>query len=116
MYATWYGRSSQYVPLRTSLLPLLDGMHAVKLNVLHWHLTDAHSFPFASEAVPDLARLGAHHPSLVYTPDEMRAVVAYAHRRGIRVVPELDMPAHTASWAHGMPELVVSCPEVRSKK
>ena len=103
--------SRHFIPVTTSILPLLDAMAAVKLNVLHWHLTDAHSFPFASEVAPELARLGAHHPSLVYTPGEMRAVVAAAHARGIRVVPELDMPGHVASWAHGRPDVVVTCPE-----
>ena len=29
---------------------------------------------------------------------------------GVRVVPELDTPAHTASWAHGIPSIVVTCP------
>ena len=68
------------------------GMAALKLNVLHWHLTDAHSFPFGSDEPPDLGTRGAFHPSLVYTPRQMRTVVAAAHERGIRVVPELDMP------------------------
>ena len=86
---------------------MLDAMAAIKLNVLHWHLTDAHSFPFGSASQPQLPQRGALHPSLVYSPDQMRAVVAAAWQRGIRVVPELDMPGHTAAWGLAAPELVV---------
>ena len=99
-----------FLPLDTGLLPMLDVMEALKLNVLHLHLTDAHAFPFGSEAIPQLPARGAIHPRLVYSLDELRQLVAAARLRGIRVVPELDMPAHTASWAHGRPDLVVTCP------
>lgn len=102
--------SRHFLPVGSAILPILDAMAAVKLNIFHWHLTDAHSFPLALKTEPQLAARGAIHPTLVYTPDELRAVVAAAQRRGIRVVPELDMPAHTASWAFGRPDLVVSCP------
>ena len=78
--------SRHHLPLATSMLPLIDAMSAMKLNVLHWHLTDSQSFPYGSEAVPELPRHGAYHPSLTYSLGEMRAVVAYAHARGIRVV------------------------------
>ena len=99
-----------YMPLRAGILPLLDAMTAVKLNVLHWHLTDSSSFAMASTALPQLAQRGAWHPALTYSAEDMRAVVRAAWLRGIRVVPELDMPAHAASWSHAMPELVVACP------
>lgn len=97
-----------FLPVET-LLVMLDGMAALKLNTLHWHLTDSHSFPLRLDAAPQLAD-GALHPTLVYTPAELRAVVEAARLRGIRVVPELDMPAHTASWGLAQPELVVACP------
>ena len=83
---------------------------ALKLNVLHWHLTDSQSFSFGSMAHPELPAFGAFAPAAVYSRAEMAAVVSAARARGIRVVPELDMPAHTASWAHGQPGVVVSCP------
>ena len=96
-----------FYPLETAVLPLLDGMAALKLNVLHWHLADAHSVPLGSTALAS----GALHPSLTYSAADMRAVVAAAFERGIRVVPELDMPAHTSAWAFGLPEAVVTCPK-----
>lgn len=60
--------------------------------------------------MPELPAAGALHPSLVHTHADVRAVVAAARLRGIRVVPELDMPAHAASWAHAEPSAVVPCP------
>jgi hexosaminidase len=81
----------------------LDGMAAVKLNVLHWHLTEDQGFRIESRRFPRLAALGSD--GLFYTQEQLRQVVAYARERGIRVVPELDMPGHATSWFVGHPEL-----------
>lgn len=63
-----------------------------KLNVLHWHLTDDESFPLLTRRVPQLAILGAYHPSAIYRPSDIRSIVQFATDRGIRIVPELDVP------------------------
>lgn len=81
----------------------LDGMAAVKLNVFHWHLTDDQGFRIESRTYPKLAGMGSD--GNFYTRDQVREVLAYARERGIRVVPEFDMPGHTASWLVGYPEL-----------
>jgi hexosaminidase len=81
----------------------LDGMAAVKLNVFHWHLTEDQGFRIESKLFPKLT--GAGSDGLFYTQDEAREIVAYARERGIRVVPEFDMPGHTKSWFVGYPEL-----------
>jgi hexosaminidase len=81
----------------------LDGMAAVKLNVLHLHLTDDQGFRIESKAFPRLHQLGSD--GLYYTQDEIRQIVAYARERGIRVVPEFDVPGHTTAWFAGHPEL-----------
>jgi hexosaminidase len=81
----------------------LDGMAAVKLNVFHWHLSDDQGFRAESKRFPRLTGLGSHGE--FYTQEQMRDVVAYARARGIRVVPEFDMPGHTVSWQVGYPEL-----------
>jgi len=81
----------------------LDAMAAVKLNVLHWHLTEDQGFRVESKAFTGLQELGSG--GLYYTQDEIRAVIAYARERGIRVMPEFDMPGHTASWFVGYPGL-----------
>ncbi len=81
----------------------LDGMAAVKLNVLHWHLTEDQGFRVESKRHPELQQMGSD--GNYYTQDEIRDIVAYAADRGIRVVPEFDMPGHSASWFVGHPEL-----------
>lgn len=83
----------------------LDAMAAVKLNVLHWHLTDDQGFRVESRRFPRLHQMGSD--GLFYTQDQVRQVIAYAHDRGIRVVPEFDMPGHTTAWLVGHPELAV---------
>jgi hexosaminidase len=81
----------------------LDGMAAVKMNVLHWHLYDNEGFRIESKRFPKLQEAGSD--GQYYTQDEIRELVAYAHDRGIRVVPEFEMPGHSRSLLAGYPEL-----------
>jgi hexosaminidase len=78
-------------------------MSAVKLNVLHWHLSDDQGFRVESRLYPRLQRYGSD--GLYYTQAEIREVIGYARDRGIRIVPEFDMPGHATSWLAGYPEL-----------
>jgi hexosaminidase len=80
----------------------LDAMAAVKLNVLHWHLSDDQGFRVESRRYPKLQQLGSD--GQFYTQDQIREIVAYARGRGIRVVPEFDMPGHATSWFVGYPQ------------
>jgi hexosaminidase len=82
----------------------IDGMVAVKLNVLHWHLTDDQGFRIESKVFPRLQTVGSTD-GLYYTQAEVREVLAYAAARGIRVVPEFDVPSHTTSWIVAYPRL-----------
>ncbi len=81
----------------------LDAMAALKLNVLHWHLSEDQGFRVESKAFPRLQQMGSD--GLYYTQAQIRDVVGYARERGIRVVPEFDMPGHTTAWFVGYPEL-----------
>jgi hexosaminidase len=81
----------------------LDAMAAVKLNVLHWHLTEDQGFRIESKKFPKLHGMGSD--GKFYTQTEAREIIAYARERGIRVVPEFDMPGHATSWLVGYPEL-----------
>lgn len=81
----------------------LDGMEAVKMNVFHWHLSENQGFRAESKKFPKLH--GSGSDSLYYTQEEMRDLIAYARDRGIRVVPEFDMPGHSSAWFVGHPEL-----------
>ncbi len=81
----------------------LDGMAAVKLNVFHWHLSENQGFRIESKRFPKLQEMGSDGD--YYTQDQVREVIAYARDRGIRVIPEFDMPGHTTAWFVGYPEL-----------
>jgi hexosaminidase len=81
----------------------LDAMAAVKMNVLHWHLTEDQGFRIECKAFPKLHQLGSD--GLYYTQAEIADIVAYASERGIRVMPEFDLPGHATSWLVGYPEL-----------
>ncbi len=81
----------------------IDGIAAVKMNVLHWHLSDDQGFRVESKIFPKLQELGSD--GLYYTQEQIKDVFAYAGERGIRVVPEFDVPGHATSWIVAYPEL-----------
>jgi len=81
----------------------LEAMAAVKLNVLHWHLSEDQGFRVESKRYPRLHQLGSNGD--YYTQDQIRDIVAYARDLGIRVIPEFDMPGHSTAWFAGYPEL-----------
>ncbi|MBN2355894.1 family 20 glycosylhydrolase [candidate division KSB1 bacterium] len=81
----------------------LDGMAAVKMNVFHWHLTEDQGFRIESKVFPRLHELGSD--GFYFTQAQVREIIDYAGDRGIRVIPEFDMPGHATSWFVGHPEL-----------
>lgn len=85
------------------ILRNLDGMAAVKLNVFHWHLSDDQGFRMESKRYPQLQQKASD--GNYYTQDQVRMVIAYARDRGIRVIPEFDIPGHASAWLAAMPEL-----------
>jgi hexosaminidase len=92
----------RFIPLEV-LKRNLDGMAAVKMNVLHLHLYDNEGFRVESSHFPKLQEEGSDE--LYYTQNEIRELVAYAHDRGIRIVPEFEMPGHSRSLFVGYPQL-----------
>src|SRR6266567_3922027 len=94
--------SRHFIPIEV-LKRNLDGMAAVKMNVLHWHLSDDQGFRVESKRFSKLTGMGSD--GLFYTQAEIRDLIAYAHDRGIRVMPEFDIPGHSRSWVIGYPEL-----------
>ena len=91
-----------YMPMEV-IKRTLDGMAAVKLNVLHWHLTEDQGFRVESKKFPELHLKGSD--GLFYTQNEVRDIISYAAERGIRVMPEFDMPGHATSWLVSHPEI-----------
>jgi hexosaminidase len=81
----------------------IDGLSAVKLNVLHLHLSDSEGFRVESKRFPRLTRDGSD--GLYYTQTQIRGLIVYARDRGVRIVPEFDMPGHATSWLVGYPSL-----------
>ena len=94
--------SRHFMPIET-ILRQIDGLASAKINVLHWHLTDDQGWRIESKAYPLL-----HMASLdqqFYTVEEMKQVVAYAYDRGLRVIPEINLPSHASQIVKAYPDL-----------
>jgi hexosaminidase len=91
-----------WIPVET-VKRQLDAMEAVKLNVLHWHLSDDQGFRVESRLYPLLHERGSD--GNYYSQDQVREIVEYAADRGIRIMPEFDLPGHSRSWQIAYPLL-----------
>ncbi|KAJ1936596.1 Glucosamine-6-phosphate isomerase (Glucosamine-6-phosphate deaminase) (GNPDA) (GlcN6P deaminase), partial [Kickxella alabastrina] len=91
-----------------SIHRILDAMSFNKMNVLHWHVVDAQSWPIESKTYPELHAKGAYGADMQYSHDDVRGIIQYAKERGIRVIPEFDVPGHTYIVGEAFPELM-SC-------
>ena len=81
----------------------IDAMAAVKMNVLHLHLSDNQGVRVESKLFPKLQQLASDGD--FYTQEQIKDIVAYADARGLRVIPEFDIPWHTTAWFAAYPEL-----------
>ncbi|MEP7108709.1 MAG: family 20 glycosylhydrolase, partial [Ferruginibacter sp.] len=81
----------------------LDAMAAVKMNVFHMHLTEDQLFGIESKAYPRLTSVGAE--GNFYSQENIKEIIAYADQRGIRVVPEFDVPGHCTAMLKAYPLL-----------
>ncbi|MGA2078728.1 MAG: family 20 glycosylhydrolase [Terriglobia bacterium] len=81
----------------------LDAMELVKMNVLELHFSDAEGFRLESKVYPRLQAMGSG--GQYYTQKEIRELVDYARERGIRVVPEIEMPGHSKAMLVAYPHL-----------
>lgn len=86
----------------------IDGMSLSKLNVLHWHLDDAQSWPIEMKVFPKMT-LDAYSSREIYTHDNIKDIIYYARVRGVRVVPEVDMPGHSSSGWKQVSQDIVAC-------
>ncbi len=99
--------SRHFMPIEV-LKRNLDAMAAVKLNVLHWHLTEDQGFRVETKKFPELYLQGSD--GNFYTQDQIREIIKYAADRGIRVMPEFDMPGHATAWLVSHPEIGSGAP------
>ncbi|KAI5642930.1 glycosyl hydrolase family 20, catalytic domain-containing protein [Phthorimaea operculella] len=90
-----------YFPVK-DIMRTIDAMGAVKLNTFHWHISDSQSFPLKLKRVPQLAQHGAYGAKAIYTHEDVKAIVRRARLRGVRVLIEIDTPAHVGrAWTWG---------------
>ncbi|XP_075981604.1 putative beta-hexosaminidase fdl [Anticarsia gemmatalis] len=90
-----------YFPIQ-ELIHNIDAMAVSKLNTFHWHMSDSQGFPLHTNSIPQLVEYGALSASEVYSPDDVRRLVRRARLRGIRVIIEVDSPAHVGhAWSFG---------------
>ncbi|MEQ7874477.1 family 20 glycosylhydrolase [Sphingomonas sp. ASV193] len=98
----------------------IDQMAALKLNMLHLHLSDDQGWRVEIKRYPKLTEIGAWRSEPTagsaapgpryggyYTQDQLRDLVAYAKARAITIVPEIDLPGHAQAIVASYPELGV---------
>ncbi|KAK5103585.1 Glucosamine-6-phosphate isomerase (Glucosamine-6-phosphate deaminase) (GNPDA) (GlcN6P deaminase) [Lithohypha guttulata] len=83
-------------------------MAFTKMNRLHWHITDAQSWPLVIPTLPELSDAGAYAPGLVYSPGDLADVLQYGKTLGVETAIEIDMPGHTSSIWFSHPELITA--------
>ena len=82
------------------LYEYVDMCRFYKVKYLHFHFTDDQSYTLPSKAFPKLPTEGRH-----YTEAEIKGLIAYAKSRGVELIPEIDVPGHTTSFAAAYGEI-----------
>eukprot|EP00756_Hemistasia_phaeocysticola_P002304 Hpha_TRINITY_DN115_c0_g1::TRINITY_DN115_c0_g1_i1::g.82275::m.82275/K12373/HEXA_B; hexosaminidase len=102
----------------SSIRAMIDAAAFNRMNTFHWHITDAQSFPLKTKAFPKLVEgaYGGADSAMVYDSADVAQIVAYAKDRGVRVVPEIDSPGHSASWQVGYPDIGVHDDDVNANE
>lgn len=112
---------------KKEVMRVIDMMAVYKMNRFHWHLTEDQGWRIEIKKYPRLTEIGAWRNSKVlangevktdgeryggfYTQDEIREVVAYAKKRFVEIIPEIDIPGHSQAAVASYPELLACDPE-----
>jgi hypothetical protein len=104
-----------YFPVKW-IYNLVDYLHLLGFNLLHFRLTDDQAFNVRLDSRPELAQGAAGSNGTVYTPTELREIVAYAKSKGVSIMPEINVPGHAGAWAGRIPRIVVPCSGFICKK
>ena len=82
-----------------------------KMNVLHWHLTEDQGWRIEIDKYPKLTDVGAWRKEKdgsiyggFYTKEQIKEVVNYAYKRGVNIVPEIELPGHCVAALAAYPE------------
>jgi hexosaminidase len=106
--------SRNFYPVK-DILRTIEAQSYNKMNVLHWHATDSQSWPLYFKSHPELSEKGAYSQKEVYTSKDVQTILHFAEERGIRVILEIDMPAHTASITESHPDYLICINEFWAK-
>ena len=109
----------------------IDGLAMLKFNNFHWHLTEDQGWRIEIEKYPELNNIGSFRDSTLighygdkprqfdksryggfYTKKEIKEIVKYANKRGINVIPEIEMPGHSQAAVASYPMLGCSGEQV----
>lgn len=82
----------------------IDILSKFKINTYHWHLTENQAWRFEVKSIPQLTspEYATRYPGLFYTQEECRELEKYAAERGVTIIPEIDMPGHSAVFERVM--------------
>lgn len=106
--------TSRHFMTKKTILQIISSMALVKLNVLHWHISDDDSFPLHSPSYPNLAPDAAFSSSMIYKKQDVLEIIAQARRYFIKIVPEIDSPSHTrALGLHEPLRKILTCFDTR---
>lgn len=110
---------------KEEVMKYIDELAEYKMNVFHWHLTDDQGWRLEIKSLPRLTKVGAWRAPRVgqwwqrerqqpgeeatyggfYTQEDVKEVLAYAAKRFVRVIPEIDVPGHGVAALVAYPEL-----------
>lgn len=94
---------------KDSILRTITGMGMSKLNTLHWHITDSHSFPIVSKTWPKMSQYGAYSREKTYTENDVQEIINFGLLNGVRILPEFDAPAHVGEGWQWVGDDAVVC-------
>ncbi|MBK8712161.1 MAG: family 20 glycosylhydrolase [Niastella sp.] len=82
----------------------VDVMASYKLNIFHFHITEDIAWRLQSKMYPQLtdAKYMQRNPGEYYSMDEMKDLIQYCNERFITLIPEIDMPGHSAAFERAM--------------
>lgn len=112
--------SARHMTALEDVKKLIDAAVMLKLNVMHWHLTDDQGWRIEIDSHPRLVETGSKRPGSdfgkvhsreeyggYYTKAEIREIVDYCAKRYINIIPEIDMPGHMIAAIASYPK--ISC-------
>ena len=104
----------RYFFTKAEVFRFIDLMALHKLNEFHWHLSEDQGFRCQLDCAPLLTEIGSvrshtnfnnKEHSGYYTKADIKEIIAYAHSKYIKVIPEIDAPGHAVSMISAYPEL-----------